>query len=73
MNNLPSLAGIQRARIEDFNWATATFTSAFFQLRRLENLATKRPNDIRLRDATADTALAITEHLTNWEPSHQQN
>ncbi len=70
MNNFPSLVGIQRARIEDFNWATATFTWAFGELRRLENLVTARPNDCPLRDEVADTADAILEQLENWDPSN---
>jgi hypothetical protein len=72
-DGLPSLAGEQRAMNQDFNWACATFTWAFGELRRLQNLATARPSDVRLRDAAADTAAAISEQLENWEPSHQPN
>jgi hypothetical protein len=71
--SLSSLTGIQRARIEDFNWAVATFSWAVGELRRLENLAAARRSDCRLRDAAADTADAISEQLENWDPSHRAN
>jgi hypothetical protein len=69
-SNFPSLAGIERARLEDWNWACATFTWATGKLRRIEaDAAANR----RLWKAAADTTDAITEKLLEREPPHRAN
>jgi hypothetical protein len=40
--DFPSLAGIERWRAEDWNWACATFGWAVFKLRRIEADAAAR-------------------------------
>jgi hypothetical protein len=73
LNNFPSLAGTERARLEDWNWATALFTWAVGELRKTETAITARPLNRRLRAAAADTADAITEKLEEWQPPHRAN
>ncbi len=70
VENFPSLVGIERARLEDHNWAVATFSWAYGELRRLQKLAARRLDDSSLRDASADTEAAILEQLENWGPSN---
>jgi len=65
MNELPSLTGTERARLEDHNWATATFTWANSELARLITQ--------RKWSEAADTENAIIEQLENWEPRNGPN
>jgi hypothetical protein len=71
--NFPSLAGSARAQAEDQAWATAMFGWATGKLRRIEAAVAKRPLSERLWCARDDTAAAITEQLTDWEPPHRAN
>jgi hypothetical protein len=63
MNDLPVLLGQQRARLQDFNWATAMFGWAFAELRRVK----AKISDVAVIED------AITEQLENWEPSNGPN
>jgi hypothetical protein len=71
--DFPSLAGIERWRAEDWNWACATFGWAVFKLRRIEADAAARPLNERLWQAADDTREAITEQLADWEPVEPPN
>jgi hypothetical protein len=73
MNNYFALAGIDRARLQDWNWACATFTWAVASLRLTQRACGLRPNNKRLRMAAEDTLAAISEQLENWEPPHRAN
>jgi hypothetical protein len=73
MTNFPSLAGIERARAEDFAWACAMFGWATGKLRRIEAAVAKRPLSERLWKTADDTAAAIEEQLMAWEPTHRPN
>jgi len=71
--SFPSLAGIERARAQDWNWACGTFSWAVGELRITEAAASAQPLNPRLRKAAADTADAITQQLEKWEPPHRAN
>jgi hypothetical protein len=73
MTDFPSLAGIERARLEDFNWACAMFSWATSKLRRIEAYAAAHPLNERVWHAADDTREAITEQLADWEPTHRAN
>ena len=64
------LAGTERARIEDLNWATAYFTSAVAKLDKTILLAVK---DRRLWRTAADHENLITKRLAYWDPSNGPN
>ena len=71
--NFPSLVGIERARLQDWNWACATFTWAALELRITEALVAAQPQNERFRKSAADTIDAIREKLEEWEPPHRAN
>jgi hypothetical protein len=73
MDNLPSLIGRERARIEDFNWACALFTWAMWELEKTLWMAIAAKDNQGLWAAAEDTEAAIIEQLTNWEPSNGPN
>jgi hypothetical protein len=73
ITDFPSLAGTERWRNEDFNWACAMFAWATSKLRGIEAAAAARPLNERLWRAADDTADAITEQLLAWEPPHRAN
>jgi hypothetical protein len=72
-NDFPSLAGTERWRIEDWNWACGMFSWATSKLRRIEAYAAAHPLNERVWQAADNTADAITEQLMDWEPPHRAN
>ena len=69
-NEWQPLAGTERTRVEDFNWAAAYFTSAVAELDRTIALAIR---DRRLWRTAADYENAIIKHLEYWDPSNGPN
>jgi hypothetical protein len=57
--NMPSLVGMERARIEDFNWATATFSWAIKELRVTQTMVASDPDNQKLRIALINHEEAI--------------
>jgi hypothetical protein len=72
-NEMPSLAGTERARIEDFNWACGLFTWAMWELEKTLRMAIAAGDNPGLWRAAEDTKDAIIEKLTEWEPSNGPN
>jgi hypothetical protein len=73
MREMPSLVGPERARIEDFNWASGMFSWAIKELRVTQSMAASDPDNQKLRIALINTEEAIWYQLENWEPSNGPN
>jgi hypothetical protein len=73
MKNFPYLVGVERARLQDHNWATAFFSWAYSELHITERAVAGNLKNKRLSRALCDQRAAIAEQLENWEPPLRAN